>query len=82
MRLAQIYEGTNQIQRLIIARQIEKEAHDRARNLLSIITAEAGRGLVRDDDTLIVGGNGGTGVAEAFWMRWSSASSAAARRAV
>ena len=26
--LAQIYEGTNQIQRLIIARQIEKEAHD------------------------------------------------------
>jgi alkylation response protein AidB-like acyl-CoA dehydrogenase len=26
VRLAQIYEGTNQIQRLIIARQIEKEA--------------------------------------------------------
>ena len=26
VRLAQIYEGTNQIQRLIIARQVEKEA--------------------------------------------------------
>ena len=26
MRLAQIYEGTNQIQRLIIARQVGKEA--------------------------------------------------------
>jgi alkylation response protein AidB-like acyl-CoA dehydrogenase len=26
VRLAQIYEGTNQIQRLIIARQVEKDA--------------------------------------------------------
>jgi propionate CoA-transferase len=33
--------------------------------MLSILTAEEAAALVRDADTLIVGGNGGTGVAEA-----------------
>lgn len=33
---------------------------------LSILTAEQAAGLVRDADTLIVGGNGGTGAAEAI----------------
>ena len=67
VRLAQIYEGTNQIQRLIIARQIEKEPHERgACNRAEHHHRGRGRGLVRDADTLIVGGNGGTGVAEAI----------------
>ena len=33
--------------------------------VLSIITAVQAASLIRDADTLIVGGNGGTGVAEA-----------------
>ena len=33
--------------------------------MLSVITAEQAAGLVRDRDTVIVGGNGGTGAAEA-----------------
>lgn len=34
--------------------------------MLSIITAAEAAGLIRDADTLIVGGNGGTGAAEAI----------------
>lgn len=33
-------------------------------HMISLITAEAAASMVKDEDTLIVGGNGGTGVAE------------------
>src|SRR5258705_26790 len=44
----------------------KRKSHEFERaTVLSIITAEEAANLVRDADTLIVGGNGGTGVAEA-----------------
>src|SRR5258705_492879 len=45
----------------------KRKSHEFERaTVLSIITAEEAANLVRDADTLIVGGNGGTGVAKAI----------------
>src|SRR4051812_24103252 len=42
-----------------------RRPHDADMPVLSVITAAEAAGLIRDADTMIVGGNGGTGAAEA-----------------